>query len=192
MLSLKCKHCDGSKVVYKNNVPYKCQCVTVDEIKAYLTPMYVNANFTNSDSILSLVKNKFNVFCAPKFNWDSFKQRVKSFLIKTKYKYSHLTVTGSDIIGAFIQDHERLDVYKNKVNLLILKLDIDPQKSPYSSYVVSLLEYRYLNNKDTWVFSGNNIESTEFRDLYGNETCLYLKDKFKIATVVKASVQIEN
>lgn len=174
-----CNKCKDSKVIYsKEGIPIKCTCLYVEEIKNYLTPLYLDALYTEQENILPILSTaeKINLI----FNsvsWEKIRMIVKSYLLYTKRKYSHITTTPTEIIRNHINNPEIYDSYKS-VNLLIIKFGSDVFNSHYQYIIPNLLEHRKIYpNRKTWVATTMDPEKQQFVDHYGRPVVDFIVDK---------------
>ena len=182
-----CDICKGAQVIYKDNIPYKCVCLTAKEILNYLGNYYKDALFTeNKETLSKLEKNKFMYFSLidSKCTWNEAKKRIKSYLIhtiKTK-KISHYTLTPTELITITITNGELRSIIDD-TDFVILYIDSDTPNSYYKEYIPQFLKHRHLNNKRTWIYSIHGLENRDFRSKYGVETITTIKELFAIPSI---------
>jgi len=145
----------------------------VQEIKNYLSPHYVEPLFIDSINIKEYNKNKF--FNSQNCSWDSFKSKVKSYLVKTKFSESHYTLSAQEIVQLKINNLEEWYNLTDK-DLILLRLGEETPNSHYGEYIPNFLEKRNMKNKKTWIHSKFPPNSIQFRDFYGQATVTFLKD----------------
>ena len=181
-----CLKCLGLKVIYVNSLPVKCTCLHVDELKNYLTPLYSKAKYLNNSSISSIISKaeKTNLL----FNdvsWEKIQSVVKSFLIHSKIKYSHLTTTPTEIIKNHINNHEIYDQYKF-VDLLIIRFSCDVFNSHYQYILPNLLDHRKIYNKKTWICTSSSPSSQSFVNHYSQIVSDIILDSKSFMEITKS------
>lgn len=155
-----------------------CDCVEKKKILRYLTNTYSGAKTIPVAS----------------FNTEAYKNRnlllqniaqpiylsiVKSFLLYTLYKHSHLTVSGYDILDAYYKQFEQ-DALMPLLNAdyLFITLCIDPINKQYAANLPSLFEKRKSLGKFTWIYTNKEIQSEPFKRIYSHELACYILENF--------------
>jgi len=181
----ECKLCNDTGVVYRDNQPYKCECVVRKEIYAYLTWRYIKV--PHEDNIPeNLLKSKAAFFKREEHNFSSpseteerFNSTVKGFLLKNLQagnKLRHETVTCSTLVdltfGNVGYSHLVTDY-----DFIVLKL-VNPKKNVHMhtmlpSFIYSLLD----NGKTVWVYYDEKAVPDTFEFFYGEPLKKMLEDK---------------
>lgn len=166
----------------------KCTCTLKREILKYLTPRY------NS---LSIKKFKMSmkdgegveVDICSRYMRDilmvntkgTFDALVKSFLVSTRMKYSHFTVSAFEAVLAWVNSADArcslTDIYSP--DYLFLLLDSDPPNSKYDELLCSILKQRRAEGKHSWICSPRPVDCDQFKELYGYELSAYVSESFK-------------
>jgi hypothetical protein len=165
----KCQACQGTGCV--GTVPCDCKVGRLrTEIIRYLTPLYRRAEI--SDAISKIPSEEFlrNLFIegVPQ---EKFKSFVKTALLSSNMRYSHLTHSAYEIMEIYLGKVDGLhlmDLYK-KPDLLILNLSCDPANAHYGPVLQTLLEGRTQREKWTWVNSRHPIDSGTCKKNYGSD-----------------------
>lgn len=180
----KCEKCNDTKIIYKNNLPYKCLCVSVEEIKNYLTPLYANALFSTSEEMVPFLKIAEKNILFNSVEWERVRKCVKSYLLTKKDSpLTHATVTPTDIVQNHINNKEIYDYYK-KVDLLIVRFSHDVFNSHYKHIIPNLLDHRKLYNLKTWICTSVNPSVSSFREHYGQTVVDFISNKSLFTVVI--------
>lgn len=174
--------CGGLRYTVGEDGVYKeCKGVLVHRLRKYLTPMY--HNLPNLPLNTARYEDKSLYYQGVKSV--AFKRFVRNFLLLTGAKYSHATLTGQDIIEAYVgnPNAEATMEHIMAVDYLILYLDNDPPNVVYDEVLTMLLEKRAMKGKTVWVYSRLKVESPPFTNKYGIEFSKRLCDKTRFIEV---------
>ena len=181
-----CPKCGGSPGLMSSGDgrKIKCICILVQEAKQYLTPVYANAKYIKSFKAQELIGKNMLIDSVPQM---AFKAVIKSFLLNTGMRYSHITATAYDILQAYLTDTEhRLFKSMAEVQYLIIFLVADPRNRSYGDIIVSLLEKRANYGLTTILYSSKHVGHCDFRAAYSDKLTKFLEDHFtRLSGVVK-------
>lgn len=176
---LNCPDCKGQGSLYSPSTEQyvKCKCLLLKEAVHYLTPYYQKsvywkdlppAKFNNNDLIFE--SNPIG----------KFKSFVKSYLLNTAMKYTHLTVSPYDILQAYLGNSEEASFsgMMSKVDILIIIFETDPNNGHYGLIIKSLIEKRRRYNKNTFIFSSTLVKSNAFVSKYQTLLTEYIESSF--------------
>ena len=176
-----CPECHGLGFIPAPDAPgqvWKCRCVIQAEVIAYLTPLYVKAEWNHDFQTAPFIDR--NVLFQ-NYSEAAFQKIVKSVLLGTVMKYSHFTVTASALIAAYYArpgadepvstaaEGRASESYGQlrDVDLCILYLVTDPPNRHYGAVLTALLQERNRYHRPTWIYTPNPIASATFQRLYG-------------------------
>ena len=170
-----CGKCDSGYII-QDGKRVECLCMLKARAQNYLTPTYVNSKYMRDFNVTPLVDQNILLDTVSQ---EYYKSLVKSFLLNTGMKYKHLTVTGYDLLQAYLNNSETgLFEYYSKIDLVFIYLAFDPKCNSYGIIITSLLEKRSLYKKPTWIFSNMSINSNAFLERYGDKLSEYCKKNF--------------
>lgn len=108
-----------------------------------------------------------------------YKSIFKSFLLNTGMRYRHLTLSGYDIMQAYLTNTDQQDFTRaSEVDILLLYLTADPFNRAYSNVITSLIQKRRFNSFSTWIYTPHRIKEGAFTALYGSELAEFIDTKF--------------
>ena len=156
-----------------------CECVEKKKIQRYLTPTYAGAARIPFESFKTEMYYRKNILIH-NLAQNIYQSIVKSFLLYTGYKHSHLTVSGHDILDAYFKQFEQnaLQPLLN-VEYLFIYLCVDPINKQYSANIPSLFEKRRQSGLFTWVYTNKEINSEPFKRIYSSELVEFILTNFQ-------------
>lgn len=172
-----CKDKHYIKIKGSNNSK-RCKCSHKKQILRYLTVKY-NSKGIKFDISEEGLDNFIGKDIFSMTSKSQFQRFVKSFLLRTRMKYSHFTTTPHELVLAWVgspeAEHSLLDTYKP--DYLFLYLDSDPINSKYDDLICSVLKRRKMNGKNSWIYSTRNFNDKQFKELYGENLSAYLGEE---------------
>jgi len=143
----------------------KCDCVIKAEAIGYLTPLYAGAQYLKHLDPRSLRGSDILI---QRYPMSSFKSLAKSFLLNTGMQLSHRSLSGYEIIQAYLDFSGESEKFSDFVrpDLLILLLGFDPPNKLYGKVLTALLKQRELQDRKTWIYTTAPLSAVAFRDTY--------------------------
>lgn len=188
-----CTECGG--LGYRETADFRiqtCICVIRQRAINYLTPAFAQELWvTPADGFDTSVLDGRNVFIQnqdkmPDISFNRiFHIAVKSFLLNHRMKLSFYNCSGGRELMdcAFPSDDEEHSRYRRmeSVDLLLLYLAGDTTNKEYSRAMTSLLRYRTLHGKATWVVTPYRLipDDGYLDQVYGREFVSYVKPRQK-------------
>ncbi len=174
-LSADCPTCHGAGVMAEGRRLLECTCVLRQRIAHYLTRQYgpeiswhhnfPREQFMHKDVLLENTA----ALREPQYRKLAF-AAVKSFLLVTGQRFSHRTLTPYDIVLFYLANLEErgLDNLAARVDVLIIRLGIDPPNKSYQSVLPWLIRRRREFGFSTWILSAISPNSDAFEKNYPN------------------------
>lgn len=158
-----CPECNGTGFLEKEHGGSECPCVLKNRALGYLTPEYASALYTKTLNVERLEGKDLFIFQA-----GNYKGLVKSYLLNTGMRFSHLTGTAYDIMQAYLglSGEGNWQRYQN-VDFLVLIMQLDPPNRSYTEVVGSMIKSRHRMGKRTWIIARDMHDSTSFKQAYG-------------------------
>lgn len=176
-----CALCKGSAWMDRDGDRVQCLCILKQRALDYLGAIYRNAVYFQGLNPEPTLKN-FNILVQQEPEV-AFKSFVKSILLNTGMKYSHLTYTGYDIVNLYLADKDGTWARPIlETDFMIYWLGEDPKNSAYGDVLRYILQKRILDGKRNWIFSKFNIKSGDFYEKYTLKLSEFIQsgDTFKI------------
>jgi len=177
-----CTSCHGSGFIsLESGAHQRCTCLLRQHALHYLTPTYASANYFQSLNVTPMLNRNLLLEEMPQ---SLFKQTVKSFLLNTAMKLSHMTCSGYEVIQGYLTNREsNLYTRMQNVDLLILYLVQDPRNRSHAEVMIALIEHRILHNLPTWVYTQHKTRSESFTSIYQIDLHNFLTKKFQPLTI---------
>lgn len=171
-----CPECHGRGYVWKGEQQLKCACLLKQEALYYLTSTYAEAKYIKEFDPKPLLGKNLLLQTTKQ---GLYKSVFKSFLLNTGMRFSHDTVSGYDVMQAYLTNSESNEFTRlSTLDTLMLYLVADPMNRSYSNVLTSLIQKRTFNQKATWVYTPYKIKEGIFTNLYGVELAEYLDTNF--------------
>lgn len=172
-----CPECAGRGYVLSADTQQrKCSCLLKQEALHYLTPTYAEAKYMKEFDPKPLAGKNILLQSNPQALYKSI---FKSFLLNTGMKYSHATVSGYDVMQAYLTNTDGSEFTRqSELDVLLLYLVADPMNRSYSNVITSLIQKRTFNQKATWVYTPSKISDAIFTNLYGQELSEFINKNF--------------
>lgn len=174
----ECDICNGTgRMLKENGKKTECICILQKELAQYLTIKYANADkIPNFDTTPFKGKN----LLLQNMSVEVFRSIVRAFLTLTGQKYKHLTVSGQELFNLHYKDAEQRGfTAASEIDFLIIFLSMEPVNKSYGQIITSMLEKRILNDKITWIYHRDGVESRNFASVYTTTLSNYILQHFQ-------------